>query len=368
MRAQAWKKILWIFLSSRVLIVFSAWFGNQYIDPVRLDFRDAFCRMDCTWYMDIISHGYQLAPSGLRDGGAANWAFFPLFPKIVSFISYLSMVPALYVGYLLNSVLFFFGLYFLFVYVKKAYDEKIAMTSVLLMAFSPYSLYFSTFYSESMFFLLFILVFVFADQGKWVEAGLFAALLSATRPLGVMIVFPMLIMGLKQVGLKNLIFFKTEDVYKVWFALVIAPLGLFAYIHFLYLHTGDAMAFSHIQIAWHRYVQNPFRLLIGGLMQPIASYGFYTTIATVGGLLITLMLFLKKRYAEFSFMVLAIFIPLSTSLVAMPRYIFTLFPTYMLLALFVDRSTYLKNIMVFILMIGLLFLSVSWVMGEWYTR
>src|ERR1700743_3681034 len=50
-------------------------------------FAAAMCVWDCSWYADIVLHGYQAHPENLNFGGRsgiANWAFFPLYPLLVA--------------------------------------------------------------------------------------------------------------------------------------------------------------------------------------------------------------------------------------------------------------------------------------------
>jgi len=310
-------------------------------------------------------NGYQLIPSGHGNGDAANWAYFPVFPKTISIISQLLSIPSyhLFVAFVLNNIAFLFGIYVLFLYVRKEHNEKIAMTTIILMLFSPYSLYFSIPYTESFFFLFTILVFFFAISGKWLHAALMGVLLSGTKIIGVMIVFPMLIIAIKQFGFKNLISFKHEYSYKVFLSLLIAPLGLFFYMFFLDYKVGDAFAFKHVQIAWGREVSNPLNIFYNGLIQ-VGTYHFYMSLATILGLVLTLYILYKNKYAEFSFLIISILIPLSTSLDSIARYIFALFPIYISISLIIYKYPLLIKLLVICFSTGLSYMSIWWVSGR----
>ncbi len=254
----------------------------------------------------------------------------------------------------------------MFLYVKKILNEDLALTSSAFMAFSPFSIYFSFAYTESIFFFLMIITFYFANDNKWFYAGIAAALLSGTKVVGVMIVFPLLIFAIKQYGIKNLISIK-KGAEKPVLALLMAPLGLFIFMLYLYYLTGDALAFKHIQIAWGREIHNPFIILLDGLNKFWTPYFYFSTASAIG-LSLTVYLFYRKKYPEFSITLLAIFIPLSTSLGSMPRYVFTLFPIYIALALLTEKYTLIQLYLLILFTSGLTFMSIAWVTVQWFTN
>lgn len=365
MLKNSFTKVLSIFIISRFIVYF---FGSMsgYVFTKKESLANAFCTWDCDWYLGLIKNGYQLVPSAHPDGNAANWAFFPVFPKTISTIGNFFHTDYLDLAYLLNNFAFLIALYVLYQYVKKELDEDIALTTVLLISFSPYSLYFSVPYTESFFFLCMILVFYFAHNSQWLYAGIAAAVLSGTRGVGVMIVFSLLIMMVKQKGLLNILKFKNEESYKKLLSLLMAPLGLFFYMHYLYLKTGDALAFSHIQIAWERSPHNPISVLFDGLFKYGSVEFYYALVATIG-IILSLVLLWKKRYAEFVISIIAILIPLSTALYSMPRYTFALFPIYIALAILINKTNLVKIFVLIFFSASLAFMSAAWVTTKSFT-
>lgn len=341
-----------------VVLFFGILGNNIYRKTVEL--RDAFCQWDCEWYMGIIKNGYQLVPSKHITGDAANWAYFPIFPKTIDLLSSFFSVHPVTTALILNNLVFLFGLYTLYLYVQKIYNSQIALTTIILFAFSPYSIYLSVPYTESLFFLFMILVFYFMIEKKWIYAGVFAALLSGTRGVGVMIVFPMLMVAIQQFGFKSLVLFKSIYSYRVAFAILLAPIGLFLYMNYLHSHMGDALAFKNIQVAWGKQFQNPFGLLYKSLEAPWDSYQFYSAVMTILGLMLIAFLF-YRQYPEAIYMIIVTLIPLSTHYYSMPRYIFTMFPVYIVFALMIYKYDTLKQIIVALFGAGLAFMSVSWV-------
>lgn len=355
-------KVFFIFITSRIVILFSGLISG-WIYSIPKNAKEMFCQWDCGWYMKLIENGYDKIPHDHADGNAANWAFFPLFPKLINSVDLISPFSFLTSAYIINNVVFLLALYILFLYIKKEFDVKMAFITIILMSFSPYSIYFSVPYTESLFFLFLVLVFWCLINDKWIYAGLFAALLSGTRAVGVMIVFPMIIMAIKQYSF-NIEFFKSEKFYKILLAILLAPIGLFVYMHYLYLHVGDAMAFSHIQIAWERELQNPLGVLYKAISSSFISYKFYSAFITILGIVLASILVFKKRYSEFIFVSLAILIPLSTSVDSMARYIFTLFPIYIVFSLLLYNHTTIRRFVYLFFVIGLVCTTFFWILNK----
>ena len=118
-------------------------------------------------------------------------------------------------------------------------------------------------------------------------------------------------------------------------AIWVIPLGFFTYMAYLYFHVGDALAFAHIQIAWGRQLTNPIHWLIYGFEN--GGPKLYLTIVTLLAFLLNIYLLTRKYYAEALFMFICLIIPLFSSLNAMPRYAFGLYPTFLGLLLFIER-------------------------------
>jgi hypothetical protein len=170
---------------------------------------------------------------------------------------------------------------------------------VLLMAFAPMAFYFSAVYSESLYFALSVGVFLCARRGQWAKAASLAALASATRSTGIVLMAPLVLLylygprsdrgpdradggrspggdgqsaeqsasaprrsALWQAGsamgsLREAI----TPRYRVrsdalWLAL--APVGLCLYMAHLALAGGDALAPFHAEAVWKRDFAGPY--------------------------------------------------------------------------------------------------------------
>lgn len=325
-------------------------------------FPRALCQWDCDWYLALAQHGYNvLPPHSPNFSGVANWAFFPLFPLLIRFAHYILHVDYLYAALIVANLSFLAGAFALYRYVEQTEGHAPAMFATALACFSPYAIYFAIPYTESTFFALSVLTFLFARNAKWVSAGVCAALLTATRCTSVLVVFPLFLIALKQYGIKDLIAFRAKGGTPA-FALLLAPLGLFAFMLFLHLHVGDALAFKSVQYGFSRNISNPLGMLEYGLRRfPHAD--FYFAVVSLFGFGMTLFLACKKRYAEALFMLTVMLPSLTTGLSGMPRFTFALFPIYVGMTLLLSGHR-LAQAVILVAAIGAdLYLITAWVHG-----
>jgi hypothetical protein len=192
-----------------------------------------------------------------------------------------------------------------------------------LLAFGPYSFYFSSLYTEAMFIMLIAMSFYFIEKRQWLACGVTGALLTAVRPTGVFIVFVVLIKLItiyreEKMPISKIIPSILKDHQQVS-CLALIPAGLAAYMTFLYFFVGDPLAFQRIQIAWFRVATNPLYLLYSGFTG--SAHWVYLATWGLAGLALSLYLIKAKRYGEGLFGLLIMLVPMSSALMSLPRYL-----------------------------------------------
>jgi hypothetical protein len=187
-------------LASRLLVLAGAVVGTtvhrvaswQLADPGHLTLKlgslgnvlaAAGVRWDSVHYLAIAAHGYN-TPS--------NTVFFPLYPALIKVFSWLtgSYVIA---GELISTVAFAVSLLLLHRLTRAELGDRAANATVLLLAFSPLSLFFTALYTESLFLALALGVFLLARQGRFGWAGVAAAAATMTHIEGVLLIAPLAI-------------------------------------------------------------------------------------------------------------------------------------------------------------------------------
>lgn len=296
-------------------------------------YLETLCIWSCEWYSSIAERGYDLSPRTNGYSVRANWAYFPLFPLGLSAVKAVSGLPLLVAGFLLSNayvVAAAMAVRPLFGDASRAY-----WLFVVTLLAGPFTFLFSTLYSEGLFILLTIVVLVALRRGNYLAAGVWGALLSATRPTGVLIVFAILAQVVidhrRNGGSWRALPPRIITDPKVMLAFVVAPLGLFAYMAYLYMHVGDALAFSHIQSGWGRALDSPFTHL-GDVFDRELTVDYHTMVqyswawAAITGLILSVVLVLQRRAAAGLFCALCITVSLVTGIGSMMRFIAGLAP------------------------------------------
>ena len=179
------KKVLLLFIFWRVFITIAMIFGLSL--PVQLAFLGggeknyfvspltwSWANFDGVHYLGIAGEGYKLNEQ----------AFFPLYPLLMRYIGAFTGLDYVKIGILISNVSFFLTLVILYYLLKIDYLQK-AIWIVSFLLFFPFSFFFASVYTESLFLLLVVVSFYAARQKLWWLAGIFGALASATRLAGV---------------------------------------------------------------------------------------------------------------------------------------------------------------------------------------
>jgi hypothetical protein len=294
---------------------------------------EALCVWDCAWYRSIAEGGYDLAPGTRLRPGAANWAFFPLSPGLASLLAGLTGLSATISGFLVSNTAAIVTAFVsrpLFGARPRAY--WLFATGLLI---GPFSFLFSSLHTEALFILLSTLSLLAIGRSRYVWAGIAAALLSATRVTGVLMVFAILTGAVQDHlraggpwrSLPRALLGNPQLV----LGIALAPAGLFAYMAYLSYRVGDGFAFAHIQRAWGRDLVNPLDTL-SALFQftwpptPAAMVVASWTVAALIGIASCLLLVAQRRLPAAIFCLLCILISLSAGPTSLVRFVAGLVP------------------------------------------
>ncbi|MCX5244937.1 glycosyltransferase family 39 protein [Streptomyces sp. NBC_00201] len=145
-------------------------------------------RWDALWYTRVaeLGYGYEVR---LPNGDVhSNLAFFPLLPwleRLLHAVTPLSYADAGFVVSLLASLAAAWGI---FAVADHVYGRRAGACAVLLWAVLPVGIVQSMAYSESLFTALAAWSLYAVLTGRWLTAGLLAALAGLTRPVGLAVV------------------------------------------------------------------------------------------------------------------------------------------------------------------------------------
>lgn len=199
-------------------------------------------RWDSVWYLAIAGDGYDDGPSA---------AFFPLYPLLVK-----GLGGSVTAAILLSTACFYVALVALHELTATELGGEAARLTVLALAFSPMSFFFSAVYGESLFLALTVGAVLAARRDRWAWAGVLGALAAATRSTGVLLLAALILLAWSA---------RVPWRRAAWLALV--PLGLAAFPVGLALGGLDWRAPFDAQEVWLREWAGPF----GGLLDGAAA-------------------------------------------------------------------------------------------------
>ena len=284
----------------------------------------AMCQWDCGWYLSIVQQGYDIAPHLVDGWWQANWAFFPLYPLLVSGLNALTGDDPKIAGIMVSTVCFI-GFAVLGARYRRLSRQEASFWPWLPLVFAwPFSFYFHAVYSEALYAVLATAALLKLAERKPMAAGIATAFLTATRPTGILLV--------AWIGLDRLWHARSAGTpFRALRSLIpaaVALLGLLAFMLFLYVRTGDAWAFRHIQSGWQRTGRNPLAVLADAFtgfelfhppLGPLYLFGW-----AILGLAAAVWLGIRRRFAEAWLCGMTVMMGLiSGSLFSMPRYVAT---------------------------------------------
>ena len=287
----------------------------------------AMCQFDCGWYERIAVAGYGASAEWADFGSYPHWAFFPLYPLVVSAVHNMLMIPALAAGMALSNValcgFLILGCRYLQL-TRPAWQPWLWLSIALLF---PYGFFLGAVYTEASFALLSVAALLALQRRQILLAAGFSALASATRPTGILLT-PILVADRLAALWRGR--YRPERVAllgEVLLPIAVAPLGLFLFMLYQYFSIGDAMAFSHVQVLWHRQWGNPLAHIWEGLRawdfaellaNPSAAYAASFALL---GLTAAVWLTVRRRGAEAWFLGGCILLPAASGLDSLPRFV-----------------------------------------------
>lgn len=325
------------------------WASNYgHINPVKQNWLNVFLRWDAIHYTSIAAMGYGVYSPG-------NYAFFPLYPLLIWCLTTVTKIPFAFSGLIISRLGFLAALIMLYKLAKEEYGETLAMRAVVCMLLFPGSFFFLSAYTESLSLLFALCAFFFCRRKNWLAASLIVMLFGALKQIGVLIGLIVLIEYLRDAD------FKLKNIRPNILWLCFIPLGIFAYMAYLYSVKGDPLYFSFCEQFYQRHIDLPGIPLYTSLKNLLKAvyHGSYHTLEqlllfksyvlevfmtlSVGALLVCVFRKLDKRY--FIYSVLMIITAFCSSvgnegLCGMMRYSIVLFPLYFVAAMLFDRKSF----------------------------
>ncbi|MBU6423064.1 MAG: hypothetical protein KGJ98_01710 [Chloroflexota bacterium] len=154
----------------------------QYKEGLAFKLVGVWERWDACWYAHIATTGYQ---------GDGSTAFFPLFPALERVVALFGphVVIAGMIVDLVAAVLALWGIHRI---VEDDHGRDVARRAILLLSVFPASLFLVAPFSEAILLAASVWSLDFARRGGWSAAAACAFLAALARPVGVVLVLPLL--------------------------------------------------------------------------------------------------------------------------------------------------------------------------------
>lgn len=383
--------VVLVWLCSRVFFLLAAVIFNV-VNGTNSTFTELVNQWDCKRYNYIVEHGYTFPND---EDPQANWAFFPMYPLVCMAVKAVTfgMADTYHVGMFVSNACVIIASFFSLKLVNYEADCEVAESGSagfagsrearrdawfpsLFMLAGPYSFYMAGMMTEAMFAMFIVLFFYCCKKKKFLLAGIMSACASATRIVGCILVFALVIEMYRDVcpgrisvaGIKKYVVDLLKTPKKI-LSILVCPLGIFSYMTFLYFFCGDAWAFKSVQIAWRDEDYFPIAGVLWkactGQIEPRYTYMGWMCIFFIATYIYMIY---KKRYAMGVFGLITLLVPLTSHVMSTCR--FTL-GTYVFLAGLSDmlhelgeKRKWVKPAAYSILMAGSVVLLFMWYMSS----
>lgn len=205
-----------------------------------LSLTDVLARWDGGWYLAVVGHGYPDAVAeGLGVQAQTTIAFFPGYPLMIKAASSLTGMSPAFMGVLISTLTGAAASVVLWLLAARVTDVKSANRTVVLFCFFPAAFVLSMVYAEALFVLLVAGCLLMLLLERWVVAGLAAAFAGLVRPNGLVLTMCC--------GWAAIEAIRRHGSWRPIIAPLLAPTGALAFVWYLYLRTGDPLAYVHTQ-------------------------------------------------------------------------------------------------------------------------
>lgn len=303
-------------------------------------FGSVFTRWDGGWYLAIAREGYpSFVPAGTGVAAQSSIAFFPGYPIAVRALSApLGLSPAL-MGCVVSLTAGLFATFGLWHLAARLSDDATADRTVVLFAFMPAAFVLSMVYADALFVCLAVVCLLALLDERWVAAGVAAAVAGSVRPTALALVVACLWAAIAAIRAG-----------KSWRALVapaIAPVGTLLYLGYSWLHTGEALAFFHVQSrGWGNRIDlggANIRAALSHIGEGRLTFFVAMLVIVVGPLGVGFWLLLRWRVPGFvvAYVSVVMALPiLATNPVSIPRFLLAAFPLLIPLASRISPRTF----------------------------
>jgi hypothetical protein len=289
-------------------------------------------RWDGGWYLSIVRDGYpSFVPPGVGVAAQSSIAFFPGYPLLIRASSAPFGLSPVFAGCavsLLAGLAATVGLWQLAVRLS---DEGTADRSVVLFAFFPSAFVLSMVYADALFIALSVWCLLALLDRRWLAAGVAAAAAGLVRPTAVALCVAC--------AWGAVVAIRNGGSWRALVAPALAPWGALLYLGYIWIHTGDAVAFFELESrGWGNHLDlgaSNIRAALSHLGEMRLTFFVALVAFIVGGMGAGLWLLIRWRAPGVVVAYVSVVVGLSilgSNPVSMPRFLLAAFPLLIPLA------------------------------------
>ena len=334
-------------------------FHNGSIDGPR-DLLQIWSRWDAPHYLDLVVFGYRatdagdlFGPNGYRSVYPGDLplyiVFYPLFPWLATVVNFV-LNDSLVSAFVVTTLASMFVAPLLYRLVRHDEEPAVAMRAAWFLLIFPTAYFLHIGYTEALFMALVLGSFLAARTERWWLAGLLGGLAALARVNGLVLIPALAAEAFSQWLQRP----PEERRLRVeWLAIGLVAVGFGVYLGLNQVVYGDPFAFLVPQKEhWFKSLAPPWEG-IGGVLDWLSSknpdnvlmQGWMELTFIAIGLVGTIHAALRLRLSWFVWMAGNLLLFVSTSFVmSTPRYVLTMFPLYVSLALLSRRRVALALI------------------------
>lgn len=219
------------------------------LKPLGFSLINVLGQFDAQWYLKIAKKGYpevikkEINPMNRSLMGSMSYAFFPLYPTTLRFLN-IPINNIELTAFIFSNFMIIINVISLIYVIGKKMSEKIAVKASVLLFLFPFSIFFRSYFTESLFLFLLIWYSHFLIKKRMVLSSALFGLLNITRGSAVLLYVPHLYFLLREYRAKTISF--TKLLASVSFSVI--PLALWSL--FNYFQTGDFLYFMKVRSEW----------------------------------------------------------------------------------------------------------------------
>lgn len=305
----------------------------KYNVPIMNFIYLVFNKWDAVNFLYLSQYGYtDIGPKRVL------LAYFPLYPALVNIFKYIFqtyMASALFVNFVCSIFAGF--------YIQKLalldYDKEFAKRVLYYFYLFPVAYFLFVPYTEALYLSLIIPAFYYMRTKKWFLSSLLISLSTATRIQGLGLLPVILIemyLNRKELKLKNLL------------SLLILPLGFLVYLFINYYISKNPFeflkiqreTFFHNQILPTTFIYETVKEIVTAPLNENRIVYFEAKLVSIIFAITTLISSFKWMRFSYQFFAWSQLIILMTDSwsISMPRYVFSIFPIYFILAYYIKDN------------------------------